>query len=219
MLYAMQARPSRVAAARGDRFASGVPHRRAGAEQEGAGDRRVRAVRLGLRRSGTLDAPTVRDALLPALVEWEPSRSKWRSTCSRSDEHQPRVSRQGVGWYRTGLMMFSRTATGNDRGDDCQLQEDRADEGSRRRYDLIVVAGVDLSSDTHTCRTSLCSTTDEVVDYNREAFEHELAEYDFALDCTGEVRAASVLVAFVGVECLTWMLSCVICRPSSASSA
>ncbi|TYZ57967.1 hypothetical protein PybrP1_008422 [[Pythium] brassicae (nom. inval.)] len=27
---------------------------------------------------------------------------------------------------------------------------------------------------------------DEVVDYNREAFERELAEYDFALDCTGE---------------------------------
>uniref|UniRef100_K3WKV6 Enoyl reductase (ER) domain-containing protein n=1 Tax=Globisporangium ultimum (strain ATCC 200006 / CBS 805.95 / DAOM BR144) TaxID=431595 RepID=K3WKV6_GLOUD len=27
---------------------------------------------------------------------------------------------------------------------------------------------------------------DEVIDYTREAFERELAEYDFALDCTGE---------------------------------
>jgi 2-methylene-furan-3-one reductase len=30
---------------------------------------------------------------------------------------------------------------------------------------------------------------DEVVDYNRETFERELAEYDFALDCTAEVSA------------------------------
>lgn len=29
---------------------------------------------------------------------------------------------------------------------------------------------------------------DEVVDYGHERFERELAEYDFALDCTGEVR-------------------------------
>ncbi|TMW57304.1 hypothetical protein Poli38472_003229 [Pythium oligandrum] len=29
---------------------------------------------------------------------------------------------------------------------------------------------------------------DEVVDYNRETFERELAEYDFALDCTGESK-------------------------------
>lgn len=29
---------------------------------------------------------------------------------------------------------------------------------------------------------------DEVVDYHRESFERELAEYDFALDCTGESK-------------------------------
>lgn len=45
-----------------------------------------------------------------------------------------------------------------------------------------------VSSLITSCSCVALATTDEVVDYTREAFERELAEYDFALDCTGETR-------------------------------
>lgn len=69
---------------------------------------------------------------------------------------------------------------------------------------------------------------DEVVDYNREAFERELAEYDFALDCTGEVRRhppQSLMVIVVrpssrAVVCLLTSVSvCVFQYHHRASSA
>ncbi|KAF1336507.1 alcohol dehydrogenase, partial [Globisporangium splendens] len=39
---------------------------------------------------------------------------------------------------------------------------------------------------------------DEVIDYNRDAFERKLTEYDFALDCTGEAKKCIDCVAKSG---------------------
>ncbi|ETI56601.1 hypothetical protein, variant 5 [Phytophthora nicotianae CJ01A1] len=55
---------------------------------------------------------------------------------------------------------------------------------------------------------------DEAVDYGHERFERELAEYDFAMDCTGEV---AIRIFSVNTKQANPLV--VLTRPSSVSSA
>lgn len=68
---------------------------------------------------------------------------------------------------------------------------------------------------------------DEVIDYTRETFERELAEYDFALDCTGEVREYLLLLCWIcayfkrkltfGFRCCVQAMKCFECVTKNGS--